>query len=149
MAYQTPGTNIKCPYCGEDAHLVTGRIIYPHRVDLYDKKFWHCEPCDAYVGCHQQGAYVYINRQKVTSDGSLPLGRLANADLRRAKTIAHDAFDPMWRRYGTHMRRHAYKWLASQMGMTQDDCHIGEFDVKQCMQVVKVVNAQRGKPSPF
>ena len=41
---------LKCPYCGKDAALVTGDKIYPHRPDLYDRNFWLCTACDAYVG---------------------------------------------------------------------------------------------------
>lgn len=59
-----------CPYCGKDSVLVNGHVIYPHRPDLLEKKFYWCKPCDAYVGCHPGTAN--------------PLGRLANAELRRA-----------------------------------------------------------------
>lgn len=41
-----------CAYCGKPAALVTGRKIYPHRQDLWDKKIWECAPCEALVGCH-------------------------------------------------------------------------------------------------
>lgn len=45
---------VKCDYCGKDAELVTGDVIYPHRSDLAPLKFWRCEDCEAYVGCHKQ-----------------------------------------------------------------------------------------------
>ena len=72
-----------CPYCNEDAVLTTGTVLYPHRPDLATKHFWMCWKDKAWVGCHPH------------SDA--PLGRLANADLRRAKMAAHAAFDPLWR----------------------------------------------------
>lgn len=47
-----------CPYCGNPAQFVTGEVIYPHRKDLHDKKFYACPPCDAYVGCHIPNRYT-------------------------------------------------------------------------------------------
>ena len=113
----------KCDYCGNDAKLVTGDIIYPHRQDLHAKHFWNCTPCKAFVGCHP-------NTDK-------PLGRLANAELRRAKMAAHAAFDPRWRE-GQIKRASAYKWLAESLGIARKDCHIGMFDVDMCKRVVDV-----------
>ncbi len=65
------------------------------------------------------------------------VGRLANAELRRAKSAAHAAFDPLWQRRPTH-RRDAYAWLAEQLGIAVRDCHIGEFDLELCRRVVAV-----------
>lgn len=128
-----------CPYCGEFAKHVKGNVIYPHRSDLAFKNFYLCEPCKAYVGCH---------------DGTLrPLGRLADADLREAKQAAHAAFDPIWRArwerksaadpaYKKSMARGGrYKKLAELMGIPKDDCHIGMFDIAQCRQVVALCKA--------
>jgi hypothetical protein len=111
-----------CPYCNKSAVLVTGHKIYPHRTDLYSKHFWHCEPCDAYVGCHPQT----IN----------PLGRLANKELRQAKMAAHTAFDPIWQSEEM-TRSEAYAWLATTLGISLDDCHMGMFDVDTCERVVE------------
>lgn len=131
---------LACPYCDRPAELVTGAVIYPHRPDLFAKRFWRCQPCGAHVGCHDKGAPVRVAGKKVTSDGTLPLGRLANAELRRAKTQAHAAFDPIWktRRMG---RNEAYAWLACQLQMPVEDCHIGMLDVDGCGAVVAVCRA--------
>ena len=110
-----------CPYCDKPAILVTGHKIYPHRTDLYTKHFWHCEPCDAYVGCHPQ-----------TTN---PLGRLANAELRKAKMDAHAAFDPIWQSEEM-TRTEAYVWLSTTIGISIDDCHMGMFDVDTCSKVI-------------
>lgn len=123
--YSTKGTTMKCPYCNADALCVSGDVIYPHRPDLHQKKFYLCKPCDAYVGCH--GTTV------------IPLGRLANAELRIAKMKAHAAFDPMWKA-GDITRSQAYVWLADKLGLTTRQCHIGMFDLDQCKQVVQICN---------
>jgi hypothetical protein len=116
-------SNVNCPYCNQQAHLVGGKKIYPHRPDLYEKVFYECEPCDAFVGCH----IGTVN----------PLGRLANAELRKKKMAAHALFDPIWRT-GQMTRGDAYKMLAEKLGIEQKDCHIGMFDVDMCNRVINV-----------
>ena len=123
-------TNPKCPYCGNRSELVTGAVIYPHRPDLFSKWFYQCAPCNAYVGCHQTG------------NGKSPLGRLANAELRKAKSDAHAAFDPLWRS-GNMSRHQAYKFLAREMGIPPSSAHIGLFDVAQCKRVVNIAAGVR------
>ena len=120
-----------CNYCGNSSHKVTGADIYPHRPDLAGKVIYQCKPCDAYVGCHP--------------GTDKPLGRLANADLRKAKSAAHAAFDPMWK---AKMRRDqvkkheargaAYAWLSREMNLHPDDTHIGMFDIDQCRRVLEL-----------
>lgn len=127
---------VTCDYCKQPARLVGGAELYPHRRDLVDVKAWVCTPCGASVGCH---------------DGTeTPLGRLANAELRKAKIAAHDAFDPIWRerfeaksktdpKYTRGMARGGrYKALAAAMGIPKSECHIGMFDVDQCSRVVEI-----------
>jgi len=119
---------LTCPYCGAGAQLVGGDVIYSHRPDLARRMFWLCAPCDAYVGTH------------ANSPRHSPLGRLANAELRRAKQEAHAAFDPVWAGPSATMdRQSAYKWLAAKLGIPAGLCHIGHFDVEKCRAVVAVM----------
>lgn len=113
-----------CPYCDRDALQVGGETIYPQRRDLWAKVFWLCQVCRAYVGCHPASAR--------------PLGRLANAELRKAKMAAHAAFDPAWRT-GKMKRRTAYRRLSESLGIDENECHIGMFDVDMCKRVVAEV----------
>lgn len=119
---------VTCPYCGEPAALVFGEALYPHRPDLYAKQFYRCDPCDATVGCHP--------------GTTKPLGRMANAELRWAKMEAHTAFDRLWKA-GSMTRSAAYAWLAGALGIEKSDCHIGMFDVEQCLRVALVCAHQR------
>lgn len=118
-----------CPYCGNFTQLVDGKQIYPHRKDLRNRKFWSCEPCNAYVGTHQ--------------NGYAPLGRVANKTLRHWKLIAHCAFDKLWKSENM-TRTEAYKWLAGKLGIEEQYCHIGMFDVAICKMVVEICNPQAG-----
>lgn len=120
---------VTCPYCDRSAELVGGDVIYPHRHDLARKKFWLCTPCNAFVGCHAQG------------DGTRPLGRLANAELRAAKQAVHRVFDPLWRDSRPHrnrLRRRAYEWLAGHLGIDVKKCHVGMFDVETCNRAAQI-----------
>lgn len=109
-----------CPYCQRTAALVDSIVIY--RTRSYGPA-WRCAPCDAYVGCHP--------------GTERPLGRLANAELRKAKIEAHKYFDSIWRE-GHMSRSEAYRWLADQLGMHPRGVHIGYFGVEQCVRVVEI-----------
>lgn len=115
---------VNCDYCQQPAQLVGGDTIYPHRPDLAHKWFYYCAPCIAWVGCHP-------GTEK-------PLGRLANAELRRAKQDAHAAFDPLWQSGGMK-RKAAYAWLAEQLGVER--IHIGKCDLATCRRVVEICRA--------
>jgi len=112
---------MKCPYCGGEAEKTTGKKVYPHRSDLRSIVIFACLPCDAWVGTHK--------------NSGKPLGRLANAELRKAKMAAHAAFDPLWKG-GQMTGKEAYKRLSEKMGLTPEQTHIGMFDVAQCESVV-------------
>ena len=115
-----------CDYCGCYSKLVTGVSIYPNRSDLSDLNFYQCAPCAAYVGCHK--------------GTTKPLGRLANAELRQCKSNAHKVFDPIWRS-GLMSRKEAYQFLAQEMGITSEQCHIGMFNIQQCKQVYAILKS--------
>jgi hypothetical protein len=119
---------VVCTYCGNPARLTSGAEIYRHRPDLHHLMFWHCYPCDAYVGCHK-------------NSDAVPLGRLANKTLRAWKQSAHAAFDPLWKN-GEMKRKDAYAWLAEELGIDVEECHIGMFDEALCERVVQVVKSR-------
>lgn len=124
-----------CDYCGKPAVQVTGATIYPHRPDLYDRLFWQCAPCDAYVGCH-------VKNPSKGFKGGEPMGRLAKADLRQAKKDAHSAFDHIWKeRYMN--RSQAYDWLSRKLRIPIAECHIGMMDVAGCKRVIEVCTLWR------
>ena len=123
---------VTCDYCGEPAVLRDSKEIYGRD---YHQKIWHCAPCEAWVGTHRN------------SKRHIPLGRLADEELRYWKQLAHGAFDPLWKkREGKNKkengikRSNAYRWLAEKLGIDVKDCHIGMFDVDQCREVVKICN---------
>lgn len=117
---------VYCDYCGRRAEFVDSREIYGRSYGM----IYLCRHCRAYVGVHR--------------GTDKPKGRLADAELRRWKIAAHNAFDPLWQsgRFKYH-RNAAYAWLASKMGLPVDKTHIGMFDVGQCQKVIQIMNAER------
>lgn len=116
-----PASSPVCPYCHVSAILVDSVEVYG--TGRYGN-VWICsnrQHCDARTGCHP--------------GTTRPLGRLANAELRAAKVAAHATFDPLWK-CGEMTRSKAYGWLAEQLGIKRQDCHIGDLEVEQCRQVV-------------
>jgi len=95
---------------------------------------WICKPCGAWVGVHR--------------GTKIPLGRLANAELRKAKIEAHAAFDRFWQaaiklRGWTKgkARAKAYAWLSKSLEIPAEDCHIGMFDIADCKRVTALCTA--------
>jgi len=114
---------IDCPYCHAPAKLVYGHEHYKDRPDLYHAAFWTCDPCDARVGCHK--------------GTTKPLGTMANMRLRKLRMLAHKAFDKVWIG-GKKKRSIAYRRMAKKLGIKENRCHIGEFDVDMCLRVIEI-----------
>lgn len=112
-------SKVDCPYCGKAAVFVDSAEVY------HGKGYgmiYLCRPCQAWVGSHK-------------SHGR-PLGTPAKAKLRKARMNAHRAFDVLWK--GTGERKRWYAWLALQMGLTREECHIGSMTEGQCARVIEL-----------
>jgi hypothetical protein len=134
---------VPCPYCGEYATLQSSDKIYR---GTYFGMAYICKNfpvCDSYVGVHK--------------GTTTPLGRLANSELRMWKKKAHNIFDPLWKikferekikksKYKKSWARgSAYKWLAKQLGISVEECHIGMFDIDTCKKVVQICSVVMNK----
>lgn len=110
--------HLTCQYCHAPAKLVDSTVIYGRSYG----PAWVCSnypACDAYCGCHR--------------GTTRPLGTLANAELRKARSGTHAMFDPMWRASRKkHARDDAYRWLAKVMDLDKEACHVGSFTLEQC-----------------
>jgi hypothetical protein len=138
---------VVCGYCGKQATLSSGQYLWPNIPEIAHKLFWRCHECDAHVGCHRSGVWVEQPDGKfVTSDGSLPFGTLANAELRLARNRAHAMFDPLWQTGVFKKRSDAYRWLAQRMRLPRALCHIAMFDLSQCEQAVMLATICKASP---
>ncbi len=102
-----------CPAC---------KIAMPLITTAYGKQYV-CSTCDMTHGAHQH-----------TGE---PLGIPADKETRMARMAAHNAFDPLWKS-GRMKRREAYAWLAGELGIPIEKCHIGSFDLETCDRVSKL-----------
>lgn len=110
-----------CQYCSKPAKRIKGKELFPQRPNLYQKWFFICYPCDAWAGAN------CVHYEPV----------LANAELRFWRNAAHYIFDQIWK--DREMTRgKAYKWLAKQMGIHKDKCHMGLFNKEQCKEVIRL-----------
>lgn len=122
-----------CDYCGAHAVLKgAGDLGYPYRDDR--GLFWVCVPCGAWIGVNSR------------SKKHIPLGRLANATLRQAKSELHDVLEPLvqakMRRDQCNVyeaRSKALRWIAESLGFDPQESNIHRLDEAQCRQAISRV----------
>ncbi len=111
-----------CRYCGGKVELVNNSEVYGRPRGRWPFVYL-CKGCKAKVGVHPTT--------------KIPLGTLADRDLQAARLMVHRIFDDLWRS-GTMTRRHAYRLLSRKMGIPADRCHIGQFEMKDCLRAEKI-----------
>ena len=118
-----------CRYCGNEVVFTSNAEIYGR--EYGNGKCYLCRNCRAFVGVH--------------TGTIIPLGTLANDELRKARNQAHTEFDKLWRGNTRILTRfNAYKWLAEEMDLKQEDTHIALFEIEQCKKVVELVKNRLG-----
>lgn len=112
-----------CRYCGHDVVLTSNAEIYGK--EYGNGRIYLCRNCRAYVGTH--------------TGTNIPLGTLANNELRKVRNETHIIFDKLWKSPTRIMTRHnAYKLLAKRMGLKIENTHIAWFELEQCKQVKRI-----------
>jgi hypothetical protein len=122
-----------CPYCKNPADFKhDSRMVY-HGKDY--GPIYICFPCDAYIGC-KKGTYI-------------PLGRLANAELRLWRKKFRTVFDPKWNppknslldEYGKDFQAKAYTRLARILRIPIQQCHLSNFNAATIKKAVELIEA--------
>lgn len=114
---------MRCPYCGSPVVLRSADGIYrenKNRVMLYVCSNY--PECDAYVKAHP--------------GTNLPMGSLANHELRTLRRTAHYYFDQL-HKTGRMSRQESYRWLADKMCVPMSEAHIGHLGEYYCKQVIQ------------
>lgn len=117
----------ECRYCGAECKVANNSEIYGKPFGAWP---WlvRCTCCDAYVGLHPYTA--------------IPLGTMARAQLRNARKSTKALFNPLWRGGGM-TRTEAYTWLAGELGIPVNQCHIGWFDEAECNAAMAAINKRK------
>lgn len=86
-----------CCECGKEieADIVGGDIVYPHRQDLYSKKFYLCPHCHNYAGVYQEEKPVIPTKY-----------------IRNCRYTAHRALDKIW--HSKKLKKKYYAYMNKQ-----------------------------------
>ena len=115
--------DIRCPYCGSHAIFKSADGIYKDNsrgTMLYVCA--HYPQCDAYVRAH--------------AGTRIPVGSMANHELRQLRKTAHDCFDKLYKT-GIMTKQEAYQWLADIICAPLSQAHIGYLGEYYCKVVIE------------
>ena len=113
-----------CPFCRSRVSLIDSAKIYGchygfiYLCDSYPK-------CDARVKCHPKTI--------------IPMGTLADKELRKWRSLVHRKFDPLWQSGVFSSRQAAYKWLSKAMKLPLERTHVAMFDIRQCQKAIVLI----------
>lgn len=114
----------ECIYCQSPVIFTSNSVIYGR--EYGNGKVYKCTGCDAYVGVH--------------TGTKIPLGRLANRELRDLKKQCHAMFDPVWKQNKNIKREQAYGRLANCLGINIHECHFGWFGKDMLLRANEIMS---------
>ena len=121
LSKSTP-RRIRCPHCGAFAIIRPAAEIYGDPTNTGDLYVCSRYPqCNTYVGIHP--------------GTRIPMGTMANGDLRNLRIKAHRKFDQLWQS-NIMSRESAYRWMADFFGLTLKDAHIGMLGEYRCTELI-------------
>lgn len=113
-----------CRYCNGDVRIIGHAEIYGGRTFGDWPWVFRCDQCHARVGMHP-----FTN---------IPLGTLANDELRKVREACKAPFNRLWQAGGVMGRTEAYRWLAQAMGKTVAQCRFGLFEIRDCERAMQL-----------
>lgn len=128
-------SSMRCPYCGSPVIYRSADGIY--RDNSRETMLYVCShysECDAYVRVH--------------TGTNIPVGSMANHELRTLRRTAHHYFDQLYES-GYMSKQDAYQWLADLIMVPLSEAHIGYLGEYYCKQVIeesrKLLERQKAK----
>ena len=126
-------SQMRCPYCGSPViYRSADGIYHDNRNDTMLYVCYHYPECDSYVRVH--------------AGTKIPVGSLANHELRSLRRTAHHYFDQLYE-CGYMSKQEAYQWLADLIMAPLSEAHIGHLGEYYCKQVIeesrKLLNRNR------
>jgi len=114
---------LRCSYCGSPALLKPASEVFQDA-----KRTGHVYVCSHYPKCN---SYVGVH-----PGTKIPMGTLADPELRRKRILAHQVFDSIWKN-GVMSRNQAYHWLADTLCLNERQTHIAQFGTYLCDRVIE------------
>ena len=108
-----------CPFCCSRVSLIDS-------AQVFGRSYGFIYLCDAYPDCD---ARVRCHPKTI-----IPLGTLANKELRKCRSLVHRKFDPLWQLGVFSSRQTAYKWLSKVMKLRLERTHVAMFEIRQCQR---------------
>ena len=118
----------RCPYCGSHSVLRSADGIY--RNNDKNTMLYVCSRypvCDSYVRVHP--------------GTKIPMGTMANRQLRALRNEAHRSFDQLFKQ-SLMGKEDAYHWLAAILAAPLSQAHIGYLGEYYCKQVIEASKQQ-------
>ena len=114
---------MRCPYCGSTVvYRSADGIYYDNSKGMMLYVCSHYPQCDAYVRVH--------------AGTRIPVGSLANHELRTLRRTAHQYFDQLHQSWYMS-KQDAYQWLADLISAPLSEAHIGHLGEYYCKQVIE------------
>lgn len=119
----------KCNICGGEVRLVDSDKVYG--APFGSGKLYQCMKCGATVGTHLK-------------EPDIALGILANSKMKKLRQQCHTLFDKLWKPGDPRRmtRKDAYRWLATKMKMTEDECHFALMSTEQLRKALGILEAK-------
>ena len=118
----------RCPYCGSHTILRSADGIY--RENARNDMLYVCKNypvCDSYV--------------RVQRGTKIPLGTVANRELRELRAEAHRQFDKLYK-HGYMSKHDAYQWLGGILSVPAKQAHIAQLSLLSCNLVIREAKKQ-------
>ena len=116
-------SRMRCPYCGAPVIFRSAEGIY--KTSHLDTMLYVCSKypkCDAYVRVH--------------AGTKIPVGSLANKELRDLRRTAHQYFNQLYLS-GYMTKDAAYQWLSNLLCTPPSEAHIGHLGEYYCREVIR------------
>ena len=114
----------RCPFCCSRVSLIDSATIY-------GLSYGFIYLCDAYPNCD---ARVRCHPKTI-----IPMGTLADKELRKWRSLVHRKFDPLWQSGVFSSRQAAYKWLSKAMRLPLEKTHVAMFNIRQCQRATALI----------
>lgn len=126
-----PKVNIHCPYCGSKALLRPSSVVYGDAA-LHPRNPMYV--CARYPACN---AYVAAHRKT-----RLPMGTLADSELRHRRLEAHHAITSLQKEWGIS-KQQIYSLLRAELKLPGELTHIAMCSEYRCDQIIDYCNRSR------